>query len=265
MASVQGIVVHHTATAASAKGDYPSLRVVRDGRPGLAGPLAQLGLGRDGTVYVIAAGLCYHAGKTYYTWQQNSRAIGIEAEGTGTTPFTDLQLKAYPALCAALCEHYGLATARVESHRQVAYPHYRKTDPYGIDMAQFRSQVAAARTVGPATTVTVPPRDPNYGHRGVPAALTEDGVWGPKTLDALLWYVKGDRLVGFTRDNVRDVQTWLGRTRTGLFDRDDIEALQAKVSAVVDGVWPIKPGQKSNTTLGLQRYLNKRAAEARAA
>ena len=44
----EGVVGHHTATPASAKGNYPSLAVVRDGRAGLAGPLSALGLGRDG-------------------------------------------------------------------------------------------------------------------------------------------------------------------------------------------------------------------------
>ncbi len=41
----------------------PSLGVIRDGRPGLKGPLSQLGLGRDGAYYVIAAGRAQHAGR----------------------------------------------------------------------------------------------------------------------------------------------------------------------------------------------------------
>jgi hypothetical protein len=44
--SVQGIVCHHTAGPA-AGGDYPSLAVVRSGRPGLDGPLSKFGLGRS--------------------------------------------------------------------------------------------------------------------------------------------------------------------------------------------------------------------------
>lgn len=44
MKSVKGILIHHTAGPAT--GDFPSLNVVRDGRPDLVGPLAQLGLGR---------------------------------------------------------------------------------------------------------------------------------------------------------------------------------------------------------------------------
>src|SRR5580700_4344959 len=49
------------------------------------GPLAQLGLGRDGTFYVVAAGRCNQAGQG--SWQGvttgNSSFIGIEAENTG--------------------------------------------------------------------------------------------------------------------------------------------------------------------------------------
>jgi peptidoglycan hydrolase-like protein with peptidoglycan-binding domain len=59
----------------------PSLRVLIEGRSNLPGPLAQLGLGRDGTCYVIAAGRCNHAGAGL--WQGvstgNSSFIGTEA------------------------------------------------------------------------------------------------------------------------------------------------------------------------------------------
>ena len=44
---VKGAMCHHTS--GSAHGIMPSLGVITNGRPDLAGPLAQLGLGRDGT------------------------------------------------------------------------------------------------------------------------------------------------------------------------------------------------------------------------
>ena len=55
-----GVICHHTA--GPRKANMPSLDTLIKGRPGLAGPLSQLGLGRDGTYYVIAAGKCSHAG-----------------------------------------------------------------------------------------------------------------------------------------------------------------------------------------------------------
>ncbi|CAF1645080.1 unnamed protein product, partial [Rotaria sordida] len=82
MTSVKSIIVHHTAGPAS--GDMPSLNFIRDGSSSLRGPLSQLALGRTGTWYVVAAGLCYHAGVvTDSSLYSNANAIGIEAEGTG--------------------------------------------------------------------------------------------------------------------------------------------------------------------------------------
>lgn len=139
MGGVKTIVCHHTAGPST--GNYPSLGTVRDGRPGLSGPLANLGLGRDGTVYVIAAGLCYHAGEVLRSDYGNGYSIGIEAEATGISSWPDVQMDAYARLCKALCEHYGVPVARVLGHKEVCAPVGRKTDP-NFDMAVFRLAVA---------------------------------------------------------------------------------------------------------------------------
>lgn len=151
-ASIESIVCHHTATAKSATGDYPSLRIVRDGRTGLPGPLSQLGLGRNGTVYVIAAGVSWHAGATFYPRQDNWHAIGIEAEHDGLSPWPAAQYEAYVRLVAALAMHYGVPVANVQGHKEVAKPLGRKVDP-NFDMGAFRLSVSAAlrpkRVAGP--------------------------------------------------------------------------------------------------------------------
>lgn len=139
MTAVETIVCHHTA--GPAKGNYPSLGTVRDGRTGLAGPLAQLGLGRDGTVYVIAAGVCYHAGAVFEKYEDNWHAIGIEAEATGTDPWPSVQYAAYAKLCAVLRKQYGIPNGRVLGHKEVAKPKGRKPDP-NFDMDAFRATVA---------------------------------------------------------------------------------------------------------------------------
>ena len=139
-AGLTGIVCHHTATPAAAPGDYPSLRIVRDGRSDLPGPLSQLGLGRDGTVYVIAAGVAWHAGSTFYPRQDNWHTIGIEAEHDGASPWPAPIRNAYPTLVAALCEHYGIPLSNVEGHKEVAAPRGRKVDP-NFDMSTFRAEV----------------------------------------------------------------------------------------------------------------------------
>src|SRR5215212_6644790 len=60
MGDILGVMCHHTA--GSALGNMPSMHTLINGRRDLSGPLAHLGLGRDGTYYVIAAGRCNHAG-----------------------------------------------------------------------------------------------------------------------------------------------------------------------------------------------------------
>ena len=108
MGTVKGVMCHHTVGPLT--GNMPSLNVITKGRPGLSGPLAQIGLGRDGTCYVIAAGRAYHAGSG--NWQGytrgNSNFIGIEAENTGydrgprADPWPEVQLDAYQRCVAAI-------------------------------------------------------------------------------------------------------------------------------------------------------------------
>ncbi|WP_219512689.1 peptidoglycan recognition protein family protein [Nonomuraea ceibae] len=142
---VRGIVCHHTA-GPRAGGDYPSLRVVRDGRPGLGGPLSQFGIGRSGRIYVIAAGRCWHNAPSTSPLHTNSCSIGIEAENCGSQPWPRAQLDAYWTLAAELCREFGLPVARVKAHREV---NRLKPDPAGIDMNDFRAAVAVLLT-GPS-------------------------------------------------------------------------------------------------------------------
>jgi hypothetical protein len=147
LSGVSAIICHHTAGPAT--GEAPSLGVVQNGRTGLPGPLSQLVLGRSGTVYVVAAGLAYHAGTTFQSWQGNAYTIGIEAEATGTSPWPAVQYEAYVRLCKALADHYRVPYDRVLGHKEVASPLGRKIDP-NLDMAAFRAAVNNLALVGPA-------------------------------------------------------------------------------------------------------------------
>ena len=105
---VKGVLCHHTAGPRT--GNMPSLGIVRDGRPDLPGPLSQLGLGRDGTFYIIAAGRANHAGKGDWKGIKtgNSSLIGIEAENTGGPndfPWPQVQIDAYQRGVAAILQH----------------------------------------------------------------------------------------------------------------------------------------------------------------
>lgn len=138
----QGLVCHHTAGRPTASRPYPSLGVVRDGRPGLPGPLSQLGLGGDLTVRVIAAGRCWHAGLTFQSWQNNDHSIGIEAEHPGgSTPWSPAMYEAYVQLAHALWEWYDFELTHIMGHKEVAKPKGRKPDPT-FNMSTFRTNVA---------------------------------------------------------------------------------------------------------------------------
>ena len=131
------VVWHHTATPRSAS-DLAVRRLLRDGRSDLPGPLCQLGLERDGTFVVIAAGRCNHNG--FGEWGND--AIGIEAYNDGIgEPWAPAQLEAYHVGTAALCRALGIGAERVKGHRETDPD--RKIDPTGIDMVAVRARVAA--------------------------------------------------------------------------------------------------------------------------
>lgn len=145
MSTIEGITCHHTAGPAS--GNYPSLGTVRDGRPGLDGPLAQLGLARDGTWLVIAAGLCWHAGVSFETWQTNPHTIGVEAEATGHDAWPAVQYESYVRGVRALSDAYDVVLSHVRGHKENAKPLGRKTDP-NFNMDDFRAAVARGNQQG---------------------------------------------------------------------------------------------------------------------
>lgn len=150
---VLGVMCHHTC--GPLHGNLPDLNVLVDGRPDLGGPLCQLGLGRDGTYWMIAAGKCWHAGAG--KWQGitdgNGHFIGIEAENTGETTgsradtWPAVQMAAYKRGVAAILTHIGATSVMCCGHKEYALPHGRKDDP-NFDMMKFRGDVAALMSPG---------------------------------------------------------------------------------------------------------------------
>ncbi|WP_082853962.1 MULTISPECIES: peptidoglycan recognition protein family protein [Nocardia] len=146
---IRGVICHHTAGGGS--NDW---RIVQNGRPDLPGPLAQLVLERDGTYRVIAAGVCWHAGRgSWPGWPTNDanfHTIGIEAVSRGDgTDWTPAQLDAYKRGCAAILRRIGRDADDCVGHRE--YSSEGKIDPTGIDMIAFRRDVQALidHTPGP--------------------------------------------------------------------------------------------------------------------
>ncbi|MEV0246216.1 N-acetylmuramoyl-L-alanine amidase [Nocardia sp. NPDC050712] len=134
---IRGVLCHHTGG-----GGPHDWRIVRDGRPDLAGPLAQLVLEKDGTYRVIAAGVCWHAGAGSWpgwpTDDANFHTIGIEAVSCGRAPFdwTPRQLEAYQRGAAAILRRIGRDADDCVAHRE--YSSEGKIDPAGLDMTEFR-------------------------------------------------------------------------------------------------------------------------------
>jgi hypothetical protein len=231
--SVEGIVCHHTA-GPPAGGDYPSLSVVRSGRPGLQGPLSHFGLGRSGTIYVIAAGRCWHNAPSTSTRHDNSSSIGIEAENNGRQPWPDVQLDAYKRLCAELCREFGLPASRVKAHREV---NRGKPDPHSIDMTAFRADIAALLRGEPAAPPLsrteklvrdlplLRPGDDNYDVKTARGALNARGylpeaVYATVGLEAWLSRTKyddefADLIKGFQKLRKLDADCLIGPATWG--------------------------------------------------
>lgn len=143
MGTLKGVMCHHTGGARPR--NMPTLNLLIEGRSDLPGPLSQLGLGRDGTYYVVAAGRANHAGGGVWrgVTTGNSSFIGIEAENAGTDadPWPEVQLDAYRRGVAAMLRKIGAGAEWCCAHREYARPVGRKPDPHGIEMDAFRAEV----------------------------------------------------------------------------------------------------------------------------
>lgn len=150
---IWGVMVHHTGNA---RADAMS---IRNGRPDLLGPLSNLHIAQDGTVTVVAAGVCWHAGRGSYpgipTDGGNQVLIGIECawpRDTSITPATqtrerwpDAQIIAMRDSVAAILTRLGYDSSRVIAHKEYAGLAQGKWDPGNLSMDWFRGEVAKAQ------------------------------------------------------------------------------------------------------------------------
>lgn len=220
-----GVLCHHTAGPKN--GNMPSLDTIIHGRPDLNGPLAQLGLGRDGTFYVIAAGRCNHAGEG--AWRGinsgNTNFIGIEAENTGLlddTPWPAIQIDAYQRGVAAILKHAVLGPECCAGHKEYA-PH-RKTDPT-LNMDNFRATVGNILSGIAPQPVLIPAAEPPSQLGAAPGRptlrrgaqgdlvkavqrdlnLSDDGIFGGQTEAAVRNFQRTHNMVP---DGIVGPKTW---------------------------------------------------------
>ncbi len=228
--TIHGVICHHTATP-ERHANMPTLDTLIHGRKNdhgqieLAGPLAQLGLGRDGTYYVLAAGRCNHAGAGIWQGLTNGNAnfIGIEAENTGGArdfPWPAHQMEAYHHGVAAILRHVGKGVQFCAAHKEYARPLGRKSDPV-FEMGSFRASVAAILAGTVPAPAPIPATEPGAAARptlrrgarnnwvnvlqtGIGVAA--DGAFGGQTEAALRAF---QRAHGLLADGIAGPQTWL--------------------------------------------------------
>lgn len=133
----QGSVNHHTAGGAN--GSTPSLGTVYNGRPDLAGPLANVMQSREpgeynDIAYVIAAGRANHAGEGgWHGLSGNSSVYGLEIEHTGTEPLPMHRQETAAAIHAAMfggdpamcCQHREWTSRKIDAAEDVDPDHFR--------------------------------------------------------------------------------------------------------------------------------------------
>lgn len=223
---ILGVICHHTAT--KKPGNMPSLRTLIEGTDKVPGPLAQLGLGRDGTYYVVAAGRCNHAGTG--SWKGiatgNDNFIGIEGENGGgpdEMPWPEVQMDAYRRGVAALLKHVNRPVEFCAAHKEYA-PTRKPYDPL-FDMNMFRGSVAAILNGTTPPPILIPPVEPpgaegtvgrptlRRGSTGEAVLILQkklvstnaDGFFGPKTEAAVRVFQRQHDLVP---DGIVGPKTW---------------------------------------------------------
>lgn len=145
-----GVLMHHTAFRATGANPQPALATVRDGRPGLRGPLCHVLVARDGTCHLISAGRANHAGEARASGpveggDGNVSYVGIEIDYAPQEPFgqqpTTAQLDASVTAAAVIVARLGTGADHVRYHAETSTA--GKWDPgRTLDADAFRARVA---------------------------------------------------------------------------------------------------------------------------
>lgn len=139
---------HHTAENKNA-GNAGGLAIVTHGREGLEGPIANLYLGRNGTVYIVASGISNNAGRGNAraaglpSVTGNAETIAMEMANNGIgEPYSSVMYTAAIKVGAAIARHLNLPTKNLLGHKE--WSTSGKIDPTW-NMASARISITATR------------------------------------------------------------------------------------------------------------------------
>lgn len=146
--NIWGVLWHHTG----GYGDTPES--LSKGNPNLAGPVCNLFIQPDGTVWLIAIGVAWHAGSGIYPGipenGANQVTIGIECLHNGRDPWPRAQYEAMVKTGAAITRFLKFDANRNIAHKEWAgadnplgINKQGKWDPGNFDMNKFRADIKA--------------------------------------------------------------------------------------------------------------------------
>jgi len=268
-----GVMVHHTGNARE------TAESIRRGRPDLPGPLSNLHISQDGTVTVVAAGVCWHAGAGEYpglpTNNGNWHLIGIECawpRDTSITPATAsrepwpaAQMDAMVHTVAAILSRLGYDSSRVIGHKEWAGKSQGKWDPGGVQMSSFRAAVARAMAASTKPTTTgddmaqVPQDQWDRLYRELTQRLSSRSIYrtpGEGAIDTAVGMLlnvdamaHAELVERLARQGERDALMRVARTAAGQGAATDRQAI-AQAQAVLADI------ERTNPTI-LQEFLAK--------
>lgn len=148
--AARGVLWHHTGSGDKIPNDVTDDRAYAEwlanvGRDDLPPPLCQLSIGRDGTVYVVAAGRANHAGKAKASGPMpagdgNTLYVGVEIQNNGTEGYGKPQYDAMVKVGVVLSrEIVKCVAAANRAHKETSVT--GKWDPGALSMPRFREDI----------------------------------------------------------------------------------------------------------------------------
>lgn len=226
-----GLGNHHTG-GGSASNSYLYFLFVT-GRPaeGIPGPLCNVATDSGGTVNVGAVGRANHFGSGSAATLAHVRAedypgynaelkpgpdaingnplyLGNEWIYSGTKPPTAAQYRGAVLWNVAMIDLLGWSSLSAIAHREHTR---RKSDPFGVNMAAFRTEVLRVLTAGPKATVTYVAT----GKLAIPKPPTGSTPAKPPVEDDMAWTEAQLRAMMQAENEEYAIRFWVASGGTG--------------------------------------------------